>query len=142
MSFTSWKKEFYPVAASRVLERKALDHSIQKWKGLLPENLKRHKVELVRVLGFHPKVRGFVDGLPGKNFLRINADSCALCHHYEGVDEDGQDSDECHQCPLYQHLGTRCDSDDMPFSTFAKGMFASNPLPMIEALEIAKRKTK
>ena len=51
MSVETWKEEFYPVDATddEVQEGSIfilLDHSILKWTGALPENLKKHDVEL------------------------------------------------------------------------------------------------
>ena len=34
MSLKSWKAEFYPVTASRVSKKNALEHSLKKWEGL------------------------------------------------------------------------------------------------------------
>ena len=42
MSLTTWKKEFYPVPAKKMPLRKALEHSILKWRGALPGNLRKH----------------------------------------------------------------------------------------------------
>ena len=79
MSLASWKEEFYPTPAYACPCDQALEHSILKWTGLLPENLEKHKV--------------FLDGQYLRDpespncALRIDGDSCALCVHYcaEGI---------------------------------------------------------
>lgn len=68
MSFESWVKEFYPVKAEDCPREEAAAHSLQKWKGALPENLEKHGV----------KFEGYklFDELHSINF---NYSSCALC---------------------------------------------------------------
>ncbi len=49
MSLATWKAEFYPFTAEKCaaeFPEEALDHSIRKWEGLSPENLKKHGVLL------------------------------------------------------------------------------------------------
>jgi hypothetical protein len=43
MSYESWCKEFYPSPPSEdMTPLKAAKHSLRKWKGVLPANLRRH----------------------------------------------------------------------------------------------------
>ena len=88
MCLQSWKEEFYPILASDVDEQDALQHSLQKWIGLRPENLEKHNVVL-----FDHTVRDKFQ-LGGCDFVMIAASSCALCVHYSVR------SEECSKCPL------------------------------------------
>ena len=49
MSFTTWCKEFYPVPASDFdgvdKPKEAVKHALNKWRGLLPKNLKKHGIK-------------------------------------------------------------------------------------------------
>lgn len=96
MSLKSWKKEFYCMEANQTTEATALDHSIRKWTGLLPQNLQKHFMK--------KNGRFIVDNTDNK--LEIDNFSCALCFHY-----DKEVGHECKNCPLYQIRGNnRCDS--------------------------------
>ena len=46
MSLKTWKKEFYPISASRVRKDAiaAIEHSLRKWRGLTKDQMKRHGV--------------------------------------------------------------------------------------------------
>lgn len=91
MSIETWKKEFYPVSAtSRMSKKAAIEHSIKKWEGLLPENLKKHNVVISRY--------GVI--YDGKINFEISDQSCALCQKYFG--------ECCIKCPLYEKLGFEC----------------------------------
>ena len=73
MSLDTWKAEFYPVEAEKVKKRDALAHSLQKWLGLRPGNLWKHKVwrpgSAIRIEDCYAE-------------LWIGGDTCALCAHY------------------------------------------------------------
>ena len=45
MSLESWKAEFYTIPASKCPEEYAIEHSLRKWTGLLPENLDKHELD-------------------------------------------------------------------------------------------------
>lgn len=91
MSIETWKKEFYPVSAtSRMSKKAAIEHSIKKWEGLLPENLKKHVVVLDRCGDIHDDEIRF----------EISDQSCALCQKYMHKC--------CVKCPLYEKLGFEC----------------------------------
>lgn len=125
MSLETWKAEFYPIEASKVLVEDAVQHSLRKWRGLTKENLKKHGVKqdgnsIYDVFGS----------------LRLNYGSCALCFHYECSVSD------CPGCPLVSVLGTRCDicvnrDDEHIVSPYREFIWRNDPLPMIEALEKA-----
>jgi hypothetical protein len=91
MSLATWKKEFYPVPASKVSKKNALAHSLKKWEGLLKNNLKKHGVE---------SYRGCIS--EGYSFLDIDSSSCALCIHHDS------DFPYCSGCPLHKSLGRAC----------------------------------
>ena len=87
MSFATWIEEFYPVSADECSHDQALEHSILKWTGLLPENLEKHGM-----------VRHYdsIKSLSGDGWLRINGDSCALCrYHYSPKNLCWDDEDPC-----------------------------------------------
>lgn len=70
MSMRSWKKEYYPTPSKKVKgEREAIEHSLQKWEGLTPENLEKHGVclESNNVLRYN------------NTLFNIDADSCTTC---------------------------------------------------------------
>lgn len=124
MSLETWKKEFYSQdPTKRMTKVAAVKHSIKKWVGLRPENLKKHKLSYFDVKGLQD-----VDG----NKFWVNSSSCALCVKYY---DDQQDKNSCYRCPLYKSLGNiECDgSDDMPFMLFVDNK--NDPEPMIAALE-------
>jgi hypothetical protein len=71
MSLETWKAEFYAVNAGKVDAKDAVSHSLQKWTGLRPENLKKHDV--------------LVDGgsvSDSDDVLLVDAATCALCYLY------------------------------------------------------------
>lgn len=130
MSFYSWKREFYPRPAHRVARKDALAHSLKKWEGLRPSNLRRHGVVMVNA-------RVFAEACPEK-FLSVDADSCALCYWYTNqkrVDKP------CRGCPLERVRGGSCDewcgADGMSESPYVHFLKASrnedlsDPEPMI-----------
>jgi len=132
MSLATWIAEFYPIPAKAVPEAGAVAHSLQKWKGLTPENLKAHEVKLARFLG-----RVFV--MPRDLFVRhpndlpetavpIDSDSCALCARFFHKNRQ-----YCELCPLAKSLGDRCDS--LPDSPWVLFLDALDPTVMIQALE-------
>ena len=132
MSLKTWKKEFLPVTENldKLSTLEAIEHSVKKWEGLLEENLYKHKV---LVYGAPPRV-----GWPGFQSIPINDETCALCAKFSG----NRWEDACSNCPLYLHLGKRCDSDDdAPFTVFCEDR---NPVPMyntlVQILEIEKEK--
>ena len=97
MSLESWQKEFYIIPAnSPKLKTKAqrIEHSLQKWLGLTPENLKKNEVEA-------DSEGNLADG---SLMFYINDETCALCrHYYEKTPQSG-----CEECPLNNHLGGDC----------------------------------
>ena len=127
MSFTSWKKQYYPVPAEKVKNKiAAIRHSLRKWKGLTAHNMIKHG------LLYRSGCVGTCEVDDDSKNLYIDCDSCALCCLYI---EKG-----CTSCPLYEHLKKRCDSSNGPYFTFDDD---HDPQPMIKALTaVLKKATK
>jgi len=115
MSLKTWESEFYPVDAKTVARSgsamKCLRHSLQKWIGLLPENLSRHAVSTREI-----------------SATSLN---CALCQFVAFYNNAG-----CNVCPLFVSLGNKlCHFvDGSPYRDWA---INSDPKPMIDALKHA-----
>lgn len=128
MSLQTWKEEFYKVPAIEVKNDKdAIDHSILKWTGLLPENLKKHECKLDNA-GYGTALISIdsTQNYPQK-LLMITGSTCALCKLH--IDQEGH----CQNCPLYMFLGNRCDEYDMPYRLFDEQL--DMPVqPMLDAL--------
>lgn len=128
MSLSAWIREFYPIKASECSEEEALDHSIKKWEGLLPENLDFYSVSI-------NKYGELVDDHDFR--FSIHGSTCALCFYHPG----------CIECPFVTKLGYRCDEDNLsnieergeefeaPWWHWTQG---HNPVPMITALKKIK----
>ena len=127
MSINSWKKEFYSIPAeSECLDTdlKRIDHSLQKWVGLLPENLKKHGINKI----LHSSR---IEDSKGDTFL-IDSESCALCFEYLFPSNKS-----CHRCPLYLvNESTCCDQSKEidSFSPYGEFSWKENPKPMIQLL--------
>jgi hypothetical protein len=148
MSLETWKAEFYPIKARETHRSDAIDHSLQKWLGLLPENLAKHHVTLVA----GEVVDIFVDlDNPSTRGVFIDGDSCSLCHHYMDHDfdeEEGEYESHCHDCPLYQARGgVACDDETSgeweseqpsPWHSFTRAKNKNDPKPMIHWLTKTK----
>lgn len=134
MSLQTWKDEFYPTPATDD-KSIAVAHSLQKWKGLTLENLRKHKVIYMR------NVNALVNEIDAKEYanatysvymkceyLSITSDSCSLCKAYK---------DKCDSCPLGKSENTStfgtnaCDDKDSPYFAF---LDRQDPKPMIEIL--------
>jgi hypothetical protein len=133
MSLQTWKKEFYPVPADDVEAPDAIAHSLQKWIGLRPENLKKHGVQIKHraVENINPH------GLEDYGYIPISDSTCSLCAVY--FEEDSYDG--CSACPLaLARGGAACDNpmdgEGMsPYDVFTR---SSDPEPMIMLLKKAQ----
>ena len=131
MSLATWKKEFYPIEASEVKKKDALDHSIRKWRGLSAASLKKHRV------GKDLGDRTLFDMGENVEWFTINTTRCALCKHYY-ISVHGH----CTGCPLFTvNKGTRCDEGatgeaNSPYHHFIK---FNDPKPMLKLLRKAKK---
>jgi hypothetical protein len=139
MSFKTWSKQFYPIAADRTKTGlPAIEHSLRKWEGLTKASLKKHGlVQDDRYI--QEKDRDFV--AEDKNFLCVDESSCALCVHYFDEAEDYWST--CNDCPLYKVRGTACDRaldeagavSDSPFRSWT---YYGNAQPMINLIKKAR----
>ena len=128
MSLDTWKAEFYPIEACNLIEADdvtALRHALLKWTGLLPENLSKYDLEVVR--------GNVVCLLDLEQFFPINAETCVLCIKY--IDHNKS----CPECPLrdskkLQEEGIGCDE---PYLSLILGR---DPKPMIEVIKKALQK--
>lgn len=124
MTLKTWKEDFYPISAQDAAElswKEAVQHSLRKWEGFLPENLEAHQVIIKKP---DPRKHEYALKLmePGsKSYLPISADTCSLC-----VKSDSY----CEKCPIVKMRERPCDSDE--FSHMVK-LIA--PIPMIELLK-------
>lgn len=118
MSFTSWKDEFYPTPADKTSEAEAVSHSLRKWRGFLPKNLKKHDITLEHL----------------RNRYAMHLDkACACCHHF--YDSSALD-ESCAACPLFQVEGdVACDDENSVYRTAVTTDVASG---MIDALKRAR----
>ena len=118
MSLATWKKEFYPVTASAAAKYswlRAIDHSLRKWTGLLPKNLKKH--------GAHINAWGDIEDDTNAE-LTIDENSCSLC-----AKADVRGSKNCARCPILINVGVKCTD------AFREFMYTQDPKPMIKLLE-------
>lgn len=137
MSIETWENEFYPINAEHTNKEDAVSHSLQKWLGLLPENLAKHGVELVdgKVMDENADLLA----LTPDDYVEIDGSTCSLCHHY--IDHDWDDDEvesACSECPLYiVRGGIQCDDKNAeewtqdkhaPWQSFSHN---DDPKPMI-----------
>jgi hypothetical protein len=114
MSKSSWRKEFYPIPPSKVPKKNALKHSLQKWIGMLPENLEKHGLEK--------------DDVP----IRMDSKTCTLCYYYGKF--------TCIGCPFNENESEF--NEEFCREYFESWWRNNNPKPMIEALQRLVEKCK
>jgi len=137
MTVKTWIDEFYPKPVEDTTPDDAVQHSLTKWQGLKPENLKKHNVRVstfADVVGINDD-----DQMDG---LSINGTTCSLCHHF--LSHKDEHLDRCEPCPLSIVRGkTPCDNerddeDIAPWYAFRDNTNGLNtPEPMIHWLEKA-----
>lgn len=121
MTIQSWYKEYYPVDVTAVAgEREAIEHSLQKWKGFLPENLSKHKV-IVNINKIADE-----EGQCAQNL--DEGDSCALCKLFLDFTNERR---RCCDCPIVKSGQASCYNVDSAFMNSS----IRNPKSMIDALE-------
>ena len=104
MSLRSWKDEFYPVNDINSTV-KALEHSVLKWTGLLPENLGKHGVLKA---DHYVCEQGPGQGSYRGSRLGMCATTCALCELFLDDGGDEADSVMCPDCPLVRSGHASC----------------------------------
>lgn len=139
MSKTTWLKKHYPNSALDFIFEKweitqeraieATEHSLAKWQGLLPKNLKKHNIKLFKNERFcgEPSLLDINE----EGVLSIDGDSCALCKMFLDYANNGEYA-ECSNCPLAQMMGQTCNNSGSPWLSFLEDL---DPEPMIKALE-------
>lgn len=139
MSIATWKEEFYPVPASRIVKKDAAAHSLKKWRGLTKANLKKHGLE---------KDYALIIPYTGAAFFRVDASTCALCIRYYSKDVEVEDDyrdyareyeyQACSKCPLFIALGNNpCTyaPKNRLNSPYGKWIDTGDATDMIKALE-------
>ena|SRR3990167_5523193 len=134
MSLKTWKAEFYSTAPKKNMSRiEAIEHSIRKWVGLLPMNLKKHKLHVEA-----SDTAYIIKDGDSRLCLSINSSSCALCKKYLDVTSyHNLYLESCKSCPLAQTLGHPCDGGGGESRPYAYWMDTEDPRPMIRALKDA-----
>lgn len=133
MTLKSWKDEFYPKEAHETSKEEAVDHCLNKWKGLRAKNLKKHG--LIAEAYNHIEEK---NGISHSRFY-IDGDTCALCFHY--YDENLKPY-LCKECPLFIVRGNfTCDKslpeeETAPYQQWGE---TRDPEPMIKWLKKAKK---
>lgn len=92
MSIATWKKEFYPISASRCSKTGAAEHSLRKWLGLRKAALKKHGLT---------KIPGRCVITDGRSRFWFDCDTCSLCRKYPSKYH------EC-DCPIVRLLDVTC----------------------------------
>ena len=127
MSLTTWIEEFAPGGINRAktttTDTEDTQWSLQKWKGLRPENLAKHGVD---------KGSNVINDIDTE--LEINSTSCPLCTTYV--------PNGCVGCPLYvARDGLNCyeDQNVEPYEIgpYREWVMNGDPEPMIALLERA-----
>ena len=149
MSFSTWKKEFYPVKAETIAKKGSevdiVQHSLTKWIGLRPKNLAKHGMKRVE-FDLISEVDANFDEWPycDKNSLSITDETCSLCQRYQYEEEDSDNS--CETCPLYivrkNTPCTSCEKDKERISPYSMFTVKGDPEPMIADLRRALRRAK
>jgi hypothetical protein len=93
MSIKTWVKEFYPISAikaAKLSKLEIIEHSLMKWLGTTPENLKKHNI----FLDLWGDLVDYRNDLSINDLFIIDEDSCSLCKKYYSL------STGCSLCPL------------------------------------------
>lgn len=121
MSLKTWKKEFLPTLNIEKIKKmtaiEATQHALNKWTGLLPENMNKHDVAY-----------DFSSICYNNTFLDIASSTCSLCIKY-------LDGDNCSNCPIFKTVGRSCFENPDGESEYDIYRNRENPEPMIRLLE-------
>lgn len=154
MSINTWKAEFYPVSVEELYhddpcnDLKDIDHCIQKWEGLTPDNLKKHRVKPVSgyLLPERFKLQGtlrqagdvlidyeyFWPVKSTKSFFEVCDETCILCYK----------NPVCYTCSLSKCREGHACGDKKPGESISP-WFAweerCDPAPMIKWLKKTRR---
>lgn len=97
MSIESWEAEFYPVEVDECAPEQAVEHSLLKWRGLLPANMEKHGVYWSHACRIEDDEHSF----------GIDIHTCALCQRFDCA-SNGADQVRP-QCPLEIVRARPCD---------------------------------
>jgi hypothetical protein len=126
MSLETWKEEFYQYDVySEEAEKNPMLHSLNKWKGLLPNNLKKHKVAIIQ-----ENWDTMLLDEKGELFP-VDAKTCALCQWSDGCDD-------CRLAKLRDDVPCDVmayDEEESPWTAFKN---RQDPRPMIQQLILTK----
>ena len=141
MSLKTWKKEFYPKSAKRTKISEAVEHSLQKWRGILPDNLKKHGLErdINRIDEVAPPadrygslyLRPYVNNRPD---FRLDDETCSLCVWYYN-DDASDECSSCATCPLFKATGKSCADGE---SLYSEAIYDGKVNRMVKALAKAR----
>lgn len=137
MSKDTWRAEFFPTDAStarNMTNLEAVRHSLRKWRGLTPDNLKAH--------GLRVSANGSIMDGP-QSVLGIDDTTCSLCVKHFAVYGMLTAKERCRSCPLARaRSGYPCDKTTRKetdlMSPWRVWMVHEDPRPMIGALEKAE----
>ena len=123
MTVETWKAEFYPKPVRQTTVEEAAEHSLQKWRGYLPESLEKHGISL--------------DALEAAHFPYRAMGMCALCeHHYIRKTYNDAGLTICPGCPLSE-IGQCCLGNDSAYELTNEDSSAEAVGRMVAALEQA-----
>jgi hypothetical protein len=141
MSLKTWQERFYPVDASDPsldTTFKKIEHSIEKWCGLKPENLSAHGLKMAG-RDIMPREDGDdVFNLP--RFEVVSGATCALCEAFYDAKGDGDEGNmitECFDCPLFKQ-GNGCEATRN--SPYWQSRESGDPSAILKALEEARER--
>lgn len=137
MSLKKWKEKFYPIPAEETPKEKAIEHSLNKWKGL----------RVLEEFDLKKDGRCIIENNE-EDLLMIDATSCALCYWY--TNENDFKISCCETCPLYLIREIACDeqldsggksnNDESPYQIWK---IDEDPEPMITLLgEVLRRQNE
>lgn len=120
MSFEDWKKEFYPIHAEELKDKSWLEctqHSLQKWKGVLPENLEKYNLVFKE---------SFLVSKTNQFLMAFNSTTCSLCIKAEA---EKYTISKCKNCAMLHELEYSCDYKQLYFKA------TSNPQLLVDTLQ-------
>jgi hypothetical protein len=110
VSLNSWKFEFYPTPASDCKSGiEAVEHSLQKWKGLTKKSLKQHGMRQWKDTLFYEPADPSDDDM-----FSLDSDTCAMCEIFFDGDR------LCDLCPIKLTTGMECSDDNSIYQRYIR----------------------